>query len=90
MTATEILVVDDDRDFAQALGDRLATRDFQAAIAFDGDAAIAKAREQEYDVIILDVANRTIHVYNLVLNSLDDPENYEELKALLRDAARAR
>jgi hypothetical protein len=39
------------------------------------------------DVIILDGNNEIIAIYNLTTNSLATEENYEELKALLIEAA---
>lgn len=39
------------------------------------------------DVYILDEENRLIDVYNLTDNSLSYPENYDELKQKLLDAA---
>jgi hypothetical protein len=40
------------------------------------------------DVIVLDVHNHPIAVYNLTEHNLAIPSNYEALKTILRDAAR--
>ena len=68
----KILLVDDDQDFVETLAARLMTRGFQAATALDGDAAIAQVREQEFDVVILDV----------VMPGKDGIETLQELKRL--------
>ena len=39
------------------------------------------------DVVVLDVENRVVSVYNLTANDLADPARYAELKALLIAAA---
>lgn len=40
-----------------------------------------------FDVIVIDGHNRWVAAYNLADHDLADPANFEELKALLRDAA---
>ena len=39
------------------------------------------------DVVVLDEANVEINVYNLTVNDLSDPLDYDELKQILIDAA---
>lgn len=51
------------------------------------DHAWAEWQVRYRDVFILDEENRTVAVYNLTDNSLSYPENYDELKQLLLDAA---
>ncbi|KMK68797.1 response regulator transcription factor [Puniceibacterium sp. IMCC21224] len=51
-----ILLVDDDDDLREALAEQLImTEDFEVFEAENGAAAMARAREQNYDLIILDV-----------------------------------
>ena len=52
---TRVLVVDDDRDFCAAMKDMLEDKGYQVALAYDGNEAIAKAREKHFDAILLDV-----------------------------------
>jgi len=51
----KVLLVDDEREFIQTLAERLEVRDFSVQTAFDGDEAISKIREQDFDVVVLDV-----------------------------------
>ena len=51
----KILLVDDDRQFIETLAKRLKSRGMQATTALSGDAAIELLREQDFDVVILDV-----------------------------------
>ena len=53
---TRILVVDDEKEFAQALSERLAIRDYQVGVCLSGEDAIKSVMAREYDVVILDVA----------------------------------
>lgn len=50
-----VLLVDDERDFADLLAERLAARGFQVKTAYDGEEALRLAAEGELDVAVLDV-----------------------------------
>jgi DNA-binding response OmpR family regulator len=52
----KILMVDDDADLREALADQLVlTEEFDVFEAGDGAEGLKKAREQDYDIVILDV-----------------------------------
>ncbi|MEW6530588.1 MAG: response regulator [Thermodesulfobacteriota bacterium] len=51
----KVLLVDDEAQFVEPLAERLETRGFAVTKAFSGDEALAKIKEQEPDVVILDV-----------------------------------
>lgn len=50
-----VLLVDDEKDFVDALAERLEVRRFEVMKAFNGDEALALLRDQEADVIVLDM-----------------------------------
>jgi two-component system response regulator CpxR len=50
-----VLLVDDERDFAETLAQRLEIRDFAVTTAFGGDEALGLIKEREFDVVVLDV-----------------------------------
>ena len=50
-----ILIADDDKNFCENLKDILSTQDYRVNMAFDGDKAIQKAREANFDIILLDM-----------------------------------
>lgn len=50
-----VLLVDDERDFADLLAERLQARGFQVRTAYDGEEALRLAAEHELDVAVLDV-----------------------------------
>ncbi|MCL1979733.1 MAG: response regulator [Proteobacteria bacterium] len=50
-----VLLVDDEREFVQTLSERLLLRDMGSAIAYDGESALEMLREDEPDVMILDL-----------------------------------
>lgn len=50
-----VLLVDDEKDFVDVLAERLESRDFAVTTAYDGDEAVAKIKEKEIDVVVLDV-----------------------------------
>jgi DNA-binding NtrC family response regulator len=51
----KVLLVDDEKDFIQTLAERLEVRDFIVETAFDGFQALSKIKEQDFDVVVLDV-----------------------------------
>lgn len=55
MEGIKVLVVDDEQEFAETLCMRLETRSFRPAAVFNGEDALSRLREQDFDVVILDV-----------------------------------
>lgn len=51
----KVLLVDDEKAFIQILAERLEVRDFSVQTAFDGEEALSKIKEQDFDVVVLDV-----------------------------------
>jgi DNA-binding response OmpR family regulator len=51
----KVLLVDDEIDFAETLGERLSARGFDVRTATSGDQAISLLKEKEADVVVLDV-----------------------------------
>ncbi len=50
-----LLLVDDEKDFVESLAERLQIRDYNVTTAFSGDEAIKLVKENDFDVIVLDV-----------------------------------
>jgi CheY-like chemotaxis protein len=55
MNKLRILVVDDDRDFAEGMADVLQLHGHRVEQAFTGEEAIERSRDEDFDVIFLDV-----------------------------------
>ncbi len=55
MEGIKVLVVDDEQEFAETLCMRLETRGFRPTAVFNGEDALGHLREQDFDVVILDV-----------------------------------
>ena len=55
MEGFNILIVDDEEDFAVALAERLSIRGFQVEATTDGSDALSLIREKDFRVVILDV-----------------------------------
>ena len=51
----KILLVDDDKDFVEATKLVLESRPYEVIVAYDGDQALAEARQKKPDLIILDI-----------------------------------
>lgn len=54
-TPSRVLLVDDEREFVQTLSERLLLREVGSAVAYDGESALEILREDEPDVMILDL-----------------------------------
>ena len=50
-----ILLVDDEKEFVESLSERMALRDLKADVAYDGDQALKALKEEEPDVMVLDL-----------------------------------
>jgi len=51
----KLLLVDDERQFVQTLSERLLLREIGSVVAYDGESALNIIREEEPDVMILDL-----------------------------------
>lgn len=51
----KLLLVDDERKFAQTLSERLSLRDIGSLVAYDGESALNLIKEEEPEVMILDL-----------------------------------
>lgn len=52
---SKILLVDDEKKYVQTLSKRLMMRELESAVVYDGETALELAREDEPDVMILDL-----------------------------------
>lgn len=52
---SRVLLVDDEREFVQTLSERLQLRDMGSAVAYDGNSALEIIREDDPEVIIVDL-----------------------------------
>ncbi len=50
----KVIVVDDNRDLGMLTSEILVERGFRVNIAFDGETALARIKQEPYDVMILD------------------------------------
>jgi two-component system, NtrC family, response regulator HydG len=50
-----ILVVDDDRDHAESIGDILTVRGYEVEMSFTGEDAVRRSAEREFDITLMDV-----------------------------------
>jgi two-component system response regulator CpxR len=52
---SKVLLVDDEREFVQTLSERLLMREMGSAVAYDGESALDMVKEEEPEVMILDL-----------------------------------
>jgi len=56
MTTYNVLLVDDEAEFVETLGERLRSRGMEVQIASNGAEAVDKTRGKSFDAVILDLA----------------------------------
>lgn len=76
MSALRILVVDDDRDFAEALSDVLACEGHEVDMCHTGEEAVERFRDHDYDISFMDVT----------LPKQNGVESFLEIKSLKPDS----
>jgi CheY-like chemotaxis protein len=52
---SKILLVDDEKEFVQTLSERLLTRNLESSVVYDGEQALEFIKEDEPEVIVLDI-----------------------------------
>lgn len=57
----KILLVDDEEEFVHALAERLETRGFSPAVAYDGEQALAMVKKDQPEIIVLDLRMPGMH-----------------------------
>jgi DNA-binding NtrC family response regulator len=57
----KVLLVDDEVKFADTLAQRLQMRDLKVGTAYDGEQALSKVKEEEPDVMVLDLKMPGMH-----------------------------
>ena len=65
MTSLKVLVVDDDPDTAAGLAELLITRGHQARIAHDGRGALRQVRNEDFQLVLLDIGLPDMDGYEL-------------------------
>ncbi|MFH1132208.1 MAG: response regulator [Pseudomonadota bacterium] len=71
MAGEKVLLVDDEEDFVEALVARMEARGLSTTVATNGPKALEKARQQDFHVVILDLA----------MPGMDGIETLRQLKA---------
>jgi two-component system alkaline phosphatase synthesis response regulator PhoP len=72
-----ILVVDDERNIVRLLEAYLSRHGHTVATAFDGLEALQRARQEEFDLLILDVMMPFMDGYEVLKNLRKDPATAE-------------
>lgn len=62
--ANRILIVDDEKDTAETLKSILLKHGYEVSVAFDGEEALAKIKEDNPDVILLDLVMPKLNGYD--------------------------
>ena len=76
MKHLNILIVDDDRDFAESMAEVLVLKGHNVELAFNGEEAMGKFRENSYDITFMDVK----------LPGINGVESYIEIRKIKPEA----
>lgn len=82
MYSKKILIVDDEKDIVETIKFMLETEGFECITAYDGEEALSKAKEENPDLIILDVMMPKINGYKICrLLKFDD--KYKDIPVIM-------
>ncbi len=82
MNKKRILLVDDEKDLVYAVKLQLEKNYFEVLTAYDGQEALEKARDENPDIIILDLMLPKIHGYK-VCRMLKFDEKYKDIPIII-------
>ena len=83
--AKRILVVDDEVELVKAIQIRLQQADYEVLVAYDGQEALGKAREEKHDLIILDLMLPKMDGYK-VCGLLKSDRRYHKIPIIMLTA----
>jgi DNA-binding response OmpR family regulator len=85
MTKKKVLLVDDETDFVDIVRVRLEANNFEVIVAYDGEEALEKVREDRPDIIVLDIMMPKINGFD-VCRKLKIDQNYKEIPIIMLTA----
>ena len=74
MSKKRILFVDDEKDLVTMVAVRLESKGYEVLAAYDGEEALAKARKEKPDLIILDIMMPKMDGYDVCTALKGDPQ----------------
>ncbi len=73
----KVLLVDDEKEFVLTLSERLQMRDFQPQVVYDGEQALSFVKNDEPDVVVLDLMMPGIHGIDVLRQLKKEHPNVE-------------
>ena len=85
MNKARVLIVDDELDIVESIKFNLELENIECLVAYDGEEALTKAKEEHPDLIILDVILPKINGYN-ISSLLKFDESYKNIPIIMLTA----
>lgn len=85
MASKKVLLVDDEVDFVDIVRTRLEANNFEVSVAYDGEEALEKVKEDRPDLIILDIMMPKINGFD-VCRKLKTDQNYKDIPIIMLTA----
>ncbi len=85
MDKTKALIVDDEPDIVESIKFRLEIENINCLTAYDGEEALAKAKSENPDIILLDVMLPKINGYKIA-RMLKFDDNYKNIPIIMLTA----
>lgn len=73
----KILLVDDEKEFVHTLAERMETRGLKPSVAYDGEEALAKVKENEPEIMVLDLRMPGMHGMEVLRHVKRDHPNVQ-------------
>jgi DNA-binding response OmpR family regulator len=78
-----ILIVDDERSYAEALKERLAFEGYEVDVAPDGEAGLEAMRRTRFDLVLLDLMMPRVNGFDLIEAVRSEGEHMAEVPILV-------
>lgn len=85
MAGKKVLLVDDEEDFVDIVRTRLESNGFEVAVAYDGEEALEKVKEEKPDIIILDIVIPKVNGFD-VCRKLKNDQAYKGIPIIMLTA----
>jgi two-component system response regulator CpxR len=86
---TRILLIEDEEDLADLLGQLLELQGYEVEVAYEGRAGLAKIRSQDFDLVITDLTMPVVSGWE-VLEELRDSPEHSAIPVIVTSAGEAR
>ncbi len=73
----KILIVEDDKTLSQMMNDKFSLEGFDIELAMDGEEALEKVKNNQYDMVLLDILMPKMHGIEVLVNMRKEDKTFK-------------